>query len=224
MPATVERRMAISLTPSSRPRLCLQPDRSARMLLDGGWWPRSADPAAELPGLILALDERHGPFNPITRIMVGMAGWDPSRPRRLQVGAPAGRRVVRIGWFATMPAGLLIATSARGQRTDLLTVPSDGNDQAARAAMDQAARVGNRTHAPRPPGRRHQAGQDGPRRNRDGVCKHRSGHLGMGGRPAARPRGGARPLAAHGSGPAVTRARSRGRREPAAPSPQALAG
>ena len=138
MPAATERRTAISLTPSSRPRLCLQPDRSARMLLDGGWWPRSADPAAELPGLILALDERHGPFNPITRIMVGMAGWDSSRPRRLQVGGPAGRRAVRIGWFATMPAGLLIATSARGQRTDLLTVPSDGSDQAARAAMDQA--------------------------------------------------------------------------------------
>src|SRR5205823_9248093 len=92
MPATTERRTAISLTPSSRPRLCLQPDRSARMLLDGGWWPRSADPAAELPGLILALAERHGPFNPITRIMVGMAGWDPSRPRRLQVGGPAGDR------------------------------------------------------------------------------------------------------------------------------------
>src|SRR5436190_18796322 len=97
MSATTERRTAISLTPSSRPRLCLQPARSARMLLDGGWWPRSADPAAELPGLILALDERHGPFNPITRIMVGMAGWDPSRPRRLQVGGPPGRadRLVR---------------------------------------------------------------------------------------------------------------------------------
>ena len=48
----------------------------------------------------------------------------------------AGRRVVRIGWFATMPAGLLTATSTRGQRTDLLTVPSDGSDQAARAAME----------------------------------------------------------------------------------------
>jgi hypothetical protein len=30
-------------------------------------------PGWELPGLILALDERHGPFNPITRIMAGMA-------------------------------------------------------------------------------------------------------------------------------------------------------
>jgi Family of unknown function (DUF5994) len=85
MPATTERRTAISLTPLSRPRLCLQPDRSARMLLDGGWWPGRPTRLPELPGLILALDERHGPFNPITRIM---AGWDPSRPRRRPGGPP----------------------------------------------------------------------------------------------------------------------------------------
>jgi hypothetical protein len=36
-------------------------------------------------------------------------------------------------WFATMPAGLLTATSARGQRTDLLTVPPDTSEQAAPA-------------------------------------------------------------------------------------------
>ena len=209
MPATTSR-TAISLTPPSRPRLRLQPDRCARTLLDGGWWPRSADPAAELPGLILALDGRHGP---ITRIMVGMAGWDPSRPRRLRVGGPAGRRVVRLGWFATMPAGLLIATCARGQRTDLLTVPPHTSEQAAWAAMDQAAQAGNRSHTPallaavtRPAS---------PARPATGTafCEHRAEHLGMGGRPAARPRGGARPLAAHGSGPGVTRARSRGRPE-----------
>ncbi|HEY1003652.1 MAG TPA: DUF5994 family protein [Streptosporangiaceae bacterium] len=145
MPATTRRRTAISLTSPSRPRLLLQPDRSARTLLDGGWWPRSADPAAELPGLILALDERHGP---ITRIMLGMAGWDPSRPRRLLVAGSAGRRVVRLGWFATMPAGLLTATCASGQRTDLLTVPPHTSEQAAWAAMDQAAQAGNRSHTP----------------------------------------------------------------------------
>src|SRR2546421_7889207 len=104
MSATTERRTAIGLTPSSRPRLCLQPDRSARTLLDGGWWPRSADPAAELPGLILALDGRHGAASPVTRIMVGMAGWDPSRPRRLQGDGPAGRPVLPSRWFATTPA------------------------------------------------------------------------------------------------------------------------
>jgi Family of unknown function (DUF5994) len=211
MPATTERRTAISLTPSSRPRLCLQPDRSARMLLDGGWWPRSADPAAELPGLILALDERHGPFNPITRIMVGMAGWDPSRPRRLQVGGPAGRRAVRIGWFATMPAGLLIATSARGQRTDLLTVPSDSSDQAARAAMDQAARAGNRTHAPallaavtRPARRARAATGTASASTELGTWEWEGGQLHDHEAAPAR----SRPTAPARPGPAVTRARS----------------
>jgi hypothetical protein len=145
MTSTTER---TALTPAAEPRLRLQPDRSARTLLDGGWWPRSDDPAAELPGLILALDERHGPFHPVTRVMLGMTGWNPSRPRRLRVDGPAGSRVVRLGWFATMPAGLLTATSTSGQRTDLVTIPPDAGEQDAWAAMDQAAQAGNRTHAP----------------------------------------------------------------------------
>jgi hypothetical protein len=51
-------------------RLRLQPDRSGRGPLDGGWWPRSADPAAELRGLILALDKRH---DRVARVMLGTA-------------------------------------------------------------------------------------------------------------------------------------------------------
>jgi hypothetical protein len=98
-----------------------------------------------LPGLILALDERHGR---ITRVMLGTAGWDASRPRRLRVGGPAASRVVRLGWFATMPAGLLTATSASYERTDLVTIPPHTSEQDARAAMAQAAQAGNRDHAP----------------------------------------------------------------------------
>jgi Family of unknown function (DUF5994) len=101
---------------------------------------RSADPAAELPGLILALDGRYGPASLVTRIMVGMAGWDPSRRAGCRSAAWRGRRVVRLGWFATMPAGLLTATCARGQRTGLLTVPP------------HTGKV-PRTPANRPPGR-----------------------------------------------------------------------
>jgi Family of unknown function (DUF5994) len=107
--------------------------------------PRSADPAAELPGLILALDERHGL---LTRVMVGTADWDASRPRRLRVDGPAGSRVVRLAWFATMAAGLLIAISASGGRTDLVTIPPHTSEQDARAAMEQATQDGNRDHAP----------------------------------------------------------------------------
>jgi Family of unknown function (DUF5994) len=145
MLSTTEREAAISAAPPARPRLLLQPGHSGAVLLDGGWWPRSDDPAAELPGLILALDERHGR---ITRVMVGTAGWDDSRPRRLRVDGPAGSRVVRLGWFATMPAGLLTAISASDQRTDLVTIPPHTSEQDARAAMAQAAEAGNREHAP----------------------------------------------------------------------------
>jgi hypothetical protein len=55
---------------------------------------------------------------------------------------------VRLGWFASMPAGLLTAISASGQRTDLVTIPFDTSEQDAAAAMRQAARAGNREHAP----------------------------------------------------------------------------
>jgi Family of unknown function (DUF5994) len=141
---TEERHTATSPAPPSRPRLRLQPDPSARTLLDGRWWPRSADPAAELPGLIGATEERHGPITPI---MPGRAGWHASRPRRLRADGPAGSRVVRPGWFDTIPAGLLTAT-ARAGRTDLLTVPPHTAEPAARAAIDQAAQAGNRTRTP----------------------------------------------------------------------------
>ena len=67
MPSTAGREPEISPVSLARARLRLRPDRSGVALLDGGWWPRSADPAAELPGLILALDERRGR---ITRVMV----------------------------------------------------------------------------------------------------------------------------------------------------------
>ncbi|HEU5418295.1 MAG TPA: DUF5994 family protein, partial [Streptosporangiaceae bacterium] len=145
MPSTTEREAAISPVPPARSRLLLGADHSGAALLDGGWWPRSADPAAELPGLILALDERHGR---ITRVLLGTAGWDASRPRRLRVDGPAGSRVVRLGWFVTMPAGLLTAISASGQRTDLVTIPPHTGEQDARAAMEQAVQAGNRDHAP----------------------------------------------------------------------------
>jgi hypothetical protein len=127
------------------PRLRLQADRSGLSLLDGGWWPRSADLAAELPGLLPALDERHGR---ITRVMLGTADWNASRPRRLVVSGPKGNRVVKLGWFDTMPDGLLTAIAVSGDRTDLVTIPADTGEQAAVAAMQQASKDGNREHAP----------------------------------------------------------------------------
>ena len=145
IPGTTGREPEISAASAARPRLRLRPDRAGVTLLDGGWWPRSADPATELPGLILALDEWRGR---ITRVMLGAAAWNASRPRRIRVDGPAGSRVVRLGWFSTMPAGLLTAISADGDRTDLVTIPPSTGEQDAAAAMEQAAQAGNRDHAP----------------------------------------------------------------------------
>jgi hypothetical protein len=83
----------------------------------------------------------------IRRVMLGTADWNASRPSRLRVDE-AGRRAVRLGWFASMPAGLLTAISASGERTDLVTIPPGTGEQIAVAALRQAAQAGNREHAP----------------------------------------------------------------------------
>jgi hypothetical protein len=131
--------------PPARARLLMQQDRTGRGLLDGGWWPRTNDPAAELPGLIPELDERHGR---VIRVMLGIADWDGARPRMLSFPGARGRRVVKLGWFASMPAGLLTAISVSGERTDLVTIPPQAGEEAASAAMRQAVKAGNREHSP----------------------------------------------------------------------------
>jgi hypothetical protein len=60
----------------SVPRLSLGPVPSRRTLRGGGWWPRSADPVAELPGLIRAIDDRR---SLVTRLMLGPVAGTASR-------------------------------------------------------------------------------------------------------------------------------------------------
>jgi hypothetical protein len=141
MTATTERRATTTTSsPPSVPRLHLEPTGSRRTLLDGGWWPRSTDPIAELPGLILAIDARRGP---IARLVLSADGWT-SHPRRIGVDG----RVVRVGYFASQPATLLTALSGDGNRVDLLVVAPDTDTDVADAAMLRAATLDNRIHAP----------------------------------------------------------------------------
>ena len=145
MQSTDQRQQATGPAPPAKARLLMQQDRTGRGLLDGGWWPRTTDPAAELRELIPELDERHGR---ITRVMLGSGDWDATRPRLLPFPASRGRRVVKLGWFDSMPAGLLTAISASGDRTDLVTIPPQTSEEAASAAMRQAVTAGNREHSP----------------------------------------------------------------------------
>ncbi|MEU3337296.1 DUF5994 family protein [Streptomyces sp. NPDC006668] len=109
-----------------------------RGVLDGAWWPRSRDIAAELPALVTALTELLGP---VTRVGLDATAWDPL-PTRLVVGD----RVVRIDSF---PVGddTVLVTRGEADHFSLLVVPPHATPEAARAAMAEAVRAGNVTQA-----------------------------------------------------------------------------
>jgi hypothetical protein len=116
----------------------MEPTGSRRTLLDGGWWPRSTDPAAEIPGLVLAIDHLRGP---VSRLVLAADGWA-SHPRRLRVAG----RVVKLGYFASQPTSLLTVLCSNGNRVDLLVVAPDTARGPADAAMILATTTGNRIH------------------------------------------------------------------------------
>jgi hypothetical protein len=112
-------------------RLQLDPTMAGTGVVDGGWWPRSRDPAAELPGLIAGLDSSLGP---VTRVALNLDAWDIA-PRRVAVD---GRRV-RVGWFRQMDRDTIGVTRAFQERVALLVVPPQATTAAAGSAMAMAA-------------------------------------------------------------------------------------
>jgi Family of unknown function (DUF5994) len=104
--------------------------------VDGAWWPRSTDLAAELPSLVAALDERG---LRISRISYSLSAWD-TTPHRVQ----AGGRTVRTGGFRVIDPALVSLTPAggAGQPVDLRVVPPDTDPQV--AARELAEDAGER--------------------------------------------------------------------------------
>lgn len=125
------------------PRVSFDPALIRHGAVDGGWWPRSRSAQTELPGLIAALDARPGVR--VARVSVHRDEWD-EIPRRLTDDAG---RVVRVGWFTTIPRHTVSVTTA-GSRIPitLLVVPSSTPPGAAVAAMNTAA---TGPAPPRPP-------------------------------------------------------------------------
>jgi hypothetical protein len=136
---TADRKTWMSTADSVAPRLRLRGDLSIRAILDGSWWPRSRATVTELTNLITALDARH---LPVTRIMLNADAWD-EHPRRISVAG----RTVRLGWFTTLEACLLIATTNTDQRLDLLVIPPQVTAKTAAAAASTAVDEGNTLRA-----------------------------------------------------------------------------
>jgi len=116
---------------SSLPRLQLAPTGSAPALIDGAWWPRSRDLAAELPGLVAVLDPLWGR---ITHVTVNPTFW-PVIPRRV----PVHGHVVKVGWFRAEqdPHKLLLFSFSVG-RWDLLVIPPETSAVTAARLMTTA--------------------------------------------------------------------------------------
>jgi uncharacterized protein DUF5994 len=139
-PGNSDRTTAIPPAGQSAPqglRLRLDPTLARGGILDGGWWPRSRDPDAELPDLIAGLESSLGV---ITRVALNSDPWNDA-PRRLAVN---GRRV-HVGWFRAMNAQTICLTRAFQDRFVLLVVPPEATTAAAATAMAMAADPANST-------------------------------------------------------------------------------
>jgi hypothetical protein len=116
-------------------RLRLKPaSHGATGYVDGGWWPRSRDLAAELPPLFAALSARLGP---IERVSYQLAGWDPGL-RTLKINGD----VTHLGGFRCQPPHTLDLLAAR-LRLTLLVVPADVTPEAGHRSLAAAVQANN---------------------------------------------------------------------------------
>ncbi|WP_329437514.1 DUF5994 family protein [Streptomyces sp. NBC_01280] len=141
MTATILHTSAVEERTFSLPpplRLALASTDTAGALLDGAWWPRSRDLAAELPALTAALDPLWGR---ITHVTVNPTLW-PVIPRKV----PVDGHVVSVGWFKAEqdPHKLLLLSYTVG-RWDLLVIPPQ-TDPAIAAWLMTAATGPLRSH------------------------------------------------------------------------------
>jgi hypothetical protein len=98
--------------------LVFPPSPTAHGVLDGGWWPRTRDPAAELPALITAVTERWGV---VGRIALNADAWD-TRPQRITT---LGQQVVRLDWFGACDGHTIRLIGCDSSHLDLLVIPPD---------------------------------------------------------------------------------------------------
>ncbi|GAA0349806.1 DUF5994 family protein [Actinoallomurus spadix] len=124
MPTLLSHRTPLNAVASALPvvdspvRLGLDPVRAGRGSLDGAWWPYSQDAAAELPGLIAAVDQRLG--RTTLRICLHTDAWEhvpgciPARGRQIEVGR----------LYGTDPR-LVTLMFAGTDAVNLVTMPSD---------------------------------------------------------------------------------------------------
>jgi Family of unknown function (DUF5994) len=116
-------------------RLSLVSLTAPRARLGGGWWPRSRDATAELPGLIAELNARTG--GRVSRVAL-QADAFANIPHQLTVGG----RKVHVAWFRYMNINTVLLTMAGRDDLVLLVVPPLSPAAAAAQALRVASGPG----------------------------------------------------------------------------------
>jgi hypothetical protein len=117
--------------PEQTPRLRLKPKAPQSGHVDGAWWPRSDDLAAELPDLLAVLSVRLGR---IDRVLYNLNEWaTPSRK------LATGGRLVRLDGYRRQPTNTIEVLGLYGNRIVLLVVPPYTDPDLAHEAMMTAA-------------------------------------------------------------------------------------
>jgi hypothetical protein len=117
--------------PRRQVRLRMKANTATRGSVDGAWWPRSTDPAAEFPGLVLAMSSWVGPVN---RVAYNLDNW-----------AETGRELNVEGWSVTLvgdhlvDANTVVVTGPNQRRMLLLVIPPGTRGGVARAVLRSAA-------------------------------------------------------------------------------------
>lgn len=116
---------------NSTVRLSLSPVLDRRAAVDGAWWPYSRDAAAELPGLIAAVDRRLE--RTTLRIGVYPGTWN-HVPRRIS----ARGRQVKVGWFPCTDPRVITMVFAGAETVTLLIIPPGTASEPETAALTPA--------------------------------------------------------------------------------------
>jgi hypothetical protein len=121
--------------PEHTPRLRLKPKAPRSGYVDGAWWPRSDDLAAELPDLLAVLSVRLGR---IDRVMYNLNEWAKA-PAKLATG---GRRV-RLDGYRRQPINTVEVLGLNRNRIVLLVVRPNADPDGAHATLMAAAAPSN---------------------------------------------------------------------------------
>lgn len=113
-------------------RLRVKRGRATLGDVDGAWWPRSHDLAAEFPELVLATSSWVGP---VRRVAYHVGDWHTATSPELMVeGWP-----VELAGSSTLQANTVVVTGPDQRRMGLLVIPPHTTGDVARAVLNATA-------------------------------------------------------------------------------------